>query len=110
MGLDLPGSRLNITRRLDLGNTAPPSVAAFSSRSGIIPVSIWVGEVIGYQGAASSAVLLTAQDGSVYGRVTHINEKTNSWRTYMVKHALFRCCYHHYTIPVSSAVDLPAST
>lgn len=81
LSLDMPGNiNVVITRRADVqSGVATPMTATASNASesanSTAPVTVWVGDVLGYRGAASSAILVTAENGGVYGKITYVTRK-----------------------------------
>jgi hypothetical protein len=89
LSLALPGANLIITRRRDVPSPVT-EVAAASTTNATAPVSVWIGEVAGYRRGSSSAILVTAENGGVYGKITYIERRTNKERTYTVSG--ITCC------------------
>ena len=67
------------------GGVAKPQAAeaTASSTNTTTTASVWVGEVAGFKGPFSSAVLVTAENGGVYGRIHYI-DRTGKQRTFTV--------------------------
>lgn len=85
LSLALPGANVVINRRRDVRSpqsSAGPSSAAGSTTDS--PVTTWVGEVVGARRATSSAVLIIAENGGVYGKITYFDRKTRTERTFTV--------------------------
>jgi hypothetical protein len=78
---------LIITRRKDVASPIP-DIAAASALNSTAPVSIWIGDVVGYRRGSSSAILVTSENGGVYGKITYIDRSTNKEHTYTVS----TCC------------------
>jgi hypothetical protein len=78
--------RRTVTRTNIASNQAPAGGAGSSTTDN--PVTVWVGEVLGARRATSSAVLIIAESGGVYGRITYFDRKTRTERTFTVRPAL----------------------
>lgn len=90
LSLALPGANLVIRRRRDVPSPLGDS-STVSATSGTPAVSIWIGEVAGQQRGGSSAVLVTAENGGVYGKITYIERRANKQRTFTVRRKRRHC-------------------
>jgi hypothetical protein len=90
LSLEMPGNvNLVISRRRDVPAgvatpTTPEVGTASANTSAAAGVNVWVGEVVGFKGPISSAVLVTAENGGVYGRIHYITRKGQQ-RTFTVR-------------------------
>lgn len=85
LSLALPGTSIIINRRRDVQSPqASVRAASTSDSSTDVPVTTWVGEVAGNRRGTSSAILITAENGGVYGKIRYFDRRTKAERTFTV--------------------------
>lgn len=95
--LDLPGGiRVTAIRRADQARFAKSALAApmpgpsaadaaSTAAAGPGPARMWVGDVLGARGGASSVVLILGEDGGLYGSIRFLDRRAGYTRIFEVR-------------------------